>query len=212
MKIKWLGHASFRVEAAGKTLYFDPFVLPDKSPKADIILVTHEHFDHCDPDKIKSISTPKTRIVTTSKAAEMLSGNITIVKPGDSLEIDGIKIRAAYAYNKNKPFHTRGEYAGFVVEAEGKRIYYAGDTDVIPEMNRLQGLTVAMLPIGGTYTMTADESVDAIAAMKPKIVIPMHYNYIKGVEADAEKWKMKVEAGSMSRVVILEGGKGELEL
>lgn len=210
MKIKWLGHASFRIETSGKVIYIDPFVVPAGSPPADIILVTHDHFDHCDPAKIKDITSEKTRIVTTKKAAEKLSGNIKIVKPGDSFEITGVRINAVYAYNLSKPFHHKGDCVGFVVEAEGKRIYHAGDTDFVPEMNSLQGLTVALVPIGGTYTMDLDEAVRAVSAMKPKIAIPMHYNYLEGLKADAAKFKIKVEAASPTKVKILDGERGEL--
>lgn len=212
MKIKWFGHASFRIETSGKVIYIDPFVIPENPEPADIVLVTHEHFDHCDPKNIKVISSGKTQIIATKKAAEKLSGNIKIAKPGDSFEIAGIRIRAVDAYNHAKPFHHKGEYVGFVIEAEGKRIYHAGDTDFIPEMKSLQSLTVAMVPIGGTYTMSMDEAVEAVAAMKPKIAIPMHYNHLDGLKADAEKWKRKVEATTSTKVEILEGGRRELEI
>jgi L-ascorbate metabolism protein UlaG (beta-lactamase superfamily) len=92
-----------------------------------------------------------------------------------------------------------------VVEAEGKRIYHTGDTDFIPEMNSLQGLTAALVPIGGTYTMDIEEAVRAVAAMKPKIAIPMHYNFLEGLKADAKDFKQKVESKSQTKVEILEG-------
>ena len=205
MKIKWLGHASFMIETSGKTIYIDPFVLPVNSPAADIILITHDHFDHCDPSKVGEIRTHKTQIFTTKKAAEKLSGNVKIAKPGDSFETAGIKINAVFAYNLSKPFHHKGECVGFVVEAEGKRIYHTGDTDFIPEMNSLQGLTAALVPIGGTYTMDLEEAVRAVAAMKPKIAIPMHYNFLEGLKADAKDFKQKVESKSQTKVEILEG-------
>lgn len=205
MKIKWFGHASFRIETHGKTIYIDPYVLPKGSPLADIILITHDHYDHCDSSKVNEIKTEKTRIVTTDRSAGKLSGNIKKVRAGESLEIEGIRIRAVPAYNVNKPFHPKGAGVGFIIESEGKQVYHAGDTDFIPEMNSFQGLTVALVPIGGTYTMDMHDAVKAVLAMKPRIAVPMHYNFLDGLEADAGEFKKKVESKSETKVEILEG-------
>jgi len=210
MKITWLGHASFRIETSGKTIYIDPYVLPKGSPPADIILITHDHYDHCDPSKVGEIRKGDTKIITTEKAASKLSGDIRVVKPGDSFEIEGIRIYAVDAYNLSKPFHPKGEGVGFIVESEGKRIYHTGDSDFIPEMSSLQGLTAVLIPIGGTYTMGTDDAVKAILTMKPRIAIPMHYNFLEGLEADANEFREKVESQSETKVEILEGRELEI--
>ena len=208
MKIRWFGHASFLVEASGKNIYIDPYVLPENTPIADIILITHDHYDHCDEGKVKQIYTDSTQIITTAKTAEKLSGrNVRIVSPGDVVELGSIKVHAVHAYNINKPFHPKGMGIGFIVEAEDKRVYHAGDTDFIPEMRNLRDITVVMLPVAGTYTMNMNEAVDAVLAIRPKIAIPMHYNFLEGLHANADEFKRMVESKSDVRVEILEGGR-----
>ncbi|UCC92046.1 MAG: MBL fold metallo-hydrolase [Candidatus Aenigmatarchaeota archaeon] len=205
MKITWLGHATFRIETSGKTIYIDPYVLPQGSPLADIILITHDHYDHCDSSKVNEIRTENTQIVTTEKAAGKLSGEIKTVRAGDSLEIEGIRILAVDAYNVGKPFHPKGDGVGFVIESEGKKVYHTGDSDYVPEMKSLQGLTVVLVPIGGTYTMDINEASEAVLAMKPRIAIPMHYNFLEGLQANANEFKKKVESQGETKVEILEG-------
>ncbi len=212
MKITWLGHATFRIETSGKTIYIDPYVLPKGSPLADIILITHDHYDHCDPSKAEEIRTEKTQIVATEKAAQKLTGSIRTVRAGDTFEIDNIRIRAVEAYNLSKPFHPKGAGVGFIIESEGKSVYHTGDTDFVPEMKSLQGLTAVLVPIGGTYTMDIEQAKQAILAMKPKFAIPMHYNFLEGLNADANEFKNKVEAESKgeTKVEILEGRELEI--
>ncbi|MCK4531460.1 MAG: MBL fold metallo-hydrolase, partial [Candidatus Aenigmarchaeota archaeon] len=125
-------------------------------------------------------------------------------------EVEGIRIRAVPAYNLSKHFHPKGDGVGFIIESEGKQVYHAGDTDFIPEMNSLQGLTAVLVPIGGTYTMGIDNAVQAVLAMKPKIAIPMHYNFLGGLEADANDFKQKVESKGETKVEILEGRELEI--
>ena len=211
MKITWFGHASFKIETSGKKIYIDPYVLPEGSPLADIILITHDHYDHCDPDRINEVRTDKTRVFTTVKAHGKISADhIQDIKPGDSADIEGIKIKAVPAYNLSKHFHPQGDGLGFIIGSEGKRIYHAGDTDFIPEMKSLQGLDVVLVPIGGTYTMGIEEAVQAVLAMKPKIAVPMHYNFLGGLEANADAFKKKVESHSKTKVEILEGRELEI--
>jgi len=186
-KIKWLGHASFKIET-GKIIYIDPYEIEEKE-KADLILITHEHYDHCSPEDIKKIIKADTVIVTISSAASKLSGNIKIVNPGDEIEIDGIRIKAVPSYNINKKFHPRdSNKVGFLVTLDGETLYHAGDTDFIPEMKDIK-TDIALLPVSGTYVMDPLEASKAAEIIKPKYVIPMHYGSIVGSREDAEKFK-----------------------
>ena len=186
--IKWLGHAGFKIKGE-KTVYIDPFKIKEIEP-ADIIIITHEHFDHLSQEDIDKIQTGKTVIVTTPDCLIKVSGNIKAINPGTVLNVDGIQIEAVPAYNTNKQFHPRANgWVGVIVTVNGKRIYHAGDTDNIPEMASLKNIDVALLPVSGTYVMTAEEAADAANKIMPKVAIPMHYGSIVGTRADAEKFK-----------------------
>ena len=186
--IKWLGHAGFKIKG-DKTVYIDPFKINETEP-ADIIIITHEHFDHLSPEENKKIQAGKTIIVTTLDCFSKVSGNVKTISPGKTIEVDGIKIEAVPAYNTNKHFHPKSNgWMGVVLTINGKRIYHAGDTDSIPEMASLKNIDVALLPVSGTYVMTAEEAADAANRIMPKVAVPMHYNSIVGTTADAEKFK-----------------------
>jgi len=185
--IKWLGHASFKI-INEKIIYIDPWNLKKKA-YADIILITHPHYDHLSVEDISKIQTKETVIVTTADGAEKLKGNIKRVKPGDLLTVKEVKIEVVPAYNIGKNFHPKENgWVGFIIEVGGKRIYHSGDTDFIPEMEKIK-VDVALLPIGGTYTMSAEEAVKAAKAINPKVAIPMHYGDIVGSIEDAERFK-----------------------
>lgn len=206
MEIIWLGHASFKIKTDGGVIYIDPY-FGEYNEKADIILISHGHYDHSSMEKIGSVRTDDTVILTTAEVASTIHGAIAMTA-GQIEEIEGVKVEAVNAYNINKNFHPKGYGLGFVVEAEGKRIYFAGDTDRIPEMKSVKA-DIVLLPVGGTYTMNSSEAAMAVLDVKPKIAIPMHYGSgIVGTIEDAEVFKEKVEEKSSVRVVILEGGKG----
>jgi len=184
--IHWLGHDTFKI-AGEKVIYTDPFRLT-KEDRADIILITHEHHDHCSPDDVKLIQGPGTVIVTTADCAKKLTGTIKIVKPGDKITVEGIAIEAVPSYNTNKNFHPKGNgWVGYIFTVNGQRVYIAGDTDYIPEMKDFRA-DIALLPVSGTYVMTAQEAVMAALDIGPKIAIPMHYGSIVGSEDDARKF------------------------
>ena len=185
-KLSWLGHDGILYQDK-KVIYFDPFQIAG-GPAADIILISHDHFDHCSPDDLKKIQTKDTVIVTEADSAKKLTGNIEILKPGEAKTIQGITIEAVPAYNTNKDFHVKAKgWLGFIVTLEGIRLYHPGDTDFIPEMKDIKA-DIAFLPVSGTYVMTAQEAAEAAKVLNPKIAIPMHYGAIVGTEEDAKKF------------------------
>ena len=188
--LHWLGHSGFYVESKkGTTVYFDPYHVQDGLPKADIILVSHDHFDHCSPADIQKVSKPGTVVVGPASIASKLQGPMKAVSAGGKLTIGDIGIEAVPAYNPAKPFHPRSSgYLGFVVAIDGTSIYHAGDTDVIPEMKKIKA-DVALLPVGGTYTMNSAEAAEAVEAIRPKVAVPMHYGSVAGSAQDAQEFK-----------------------
>ena len=199
--IHWLGHDTFKITGE-KVIYTDPFKIK-KADSADIILITHEHYDHCSPEDVKKIQGPNTVIVTVADCAKKLSGKIKIVKPGDKINVEGIKIEAVPSYNTNKQFHQKNRgWVGYIFTVKGQRIYIAGDTDYIPEMKTFKNIDIALLPVSGTYVMTADEAVKAALDIKPRIAIPMHYGSIVGDKNDAKRFadglKGKIEVVVMN--------------
>ncbi|MCD6538070.1 MBL fold metallo-hydrolase [Candidatus Bathyarchaeota archaeon] len=202
--VKWLGHASFQVRADGRNIYIDPYE-GEYAEKADLILVTHSHYDHFDTSKIKRISAGDTVIICPPECASKISGNVRALRPGEKTEVNGIIVEAVHAYNYKRfrspgvPFHPKGFGNGYVITIGDKRIYHAGDTDFIPEMRELKDISLALLPSGGTYTMDNEEAAEAAIAINPEVVIPMHR-----WDTDPEEFRRRVEGSSNVKVVILE--------
>ncbi len=194
-KITWLGQAGFRIKFADLLIYIDPCNLKEYEP-ADIVLITHGHYDHCSSQDVRKIQKENTVIITTSDCAAKLSlkkDAIKTITPCESLSVKQVDIKAVPAYNLNKPFHPKANaWVGFVFAIKGSRIYHAGDTDFIPEMNEIE-TDIAMLPVGGTYTMDAQEAADAANSIKPQIAIPMHYGSIKEAECFRKLCRVNVE-------------------
>lgn len=194
-RLHWLGHASFRLDGP-PTIYFDPWKLKGHPPRADVILISHEHMDHCSPEDVKRISKPATVIVANPGAAEKLGGDARSLRPGERTTVGEVEIEAVPAYNVSRfrspglPFHPQeAEHVGYVVTVAGERVYFAGDTDRIPEMADI-ACDVALLPVGGTYTMDAEEAAQAAADIGPQVALPMHWGGgVVGSRADAERFR-----------------------
>jgi L-ascorbate metabolism protein UlaG (beta-lactamase superfamily) len=188
--IKWLGHASFRLSDGKVKVYIDPYQIT-KPEQADVILITHCHYDHCSPDDLKKLIGPSTLVVSPANCAEKFAGlNLKhkAVAPGQEFEAAGLKIKTVPAYNLNKQFHPKANnWVGYIVNIGGEKVYHAGDTDAIPEMKGLE-VDVALLPVGGTYTMTVEEAAAAFRQMKAKRAVPMHYGTVAGKKEDGERF------------------------
>ncbi|MFH1368824.1 MAG: MBL fold metallo-hydrolase [Elusimicrobiota bacterium] len=186
--IVWMGQSSFRL--AGK-IYTDPFNIKKDSIPAEIILISHHHFDHCSPDNIRKILSENTTILASRLAAKDLSmfkGRVEIMLPGEKRKLNDTEILAVPAYNTKPNLHPRGnDGLGFIISVNGQKIYHAGDTDLIPEMSNIK-CDIALLPVSGTYVMTPEEAADAAAAIKPGLAIPMHYGSTVGTMEDAQKF------------------------
>ncbi len=206
--IKWLGHDSFLIKKE-KIIYIDPFKIKEIKDKADIILITHDHYDHFSLDDINKIKKNSTVIIGPEELKSKVEGNLRLLKPFQFITVDGVKIDTIPAYNVNKfkspgkVFHPKEDNKlGFIITIDNKKIYHAGDTDLIQEMSRLKNIEVALLPISGTYVMTAEEASQAVDIIKPRIAVPMHWGSIVGDKKDAEKFKKL--AGNKCQVEILE--------
>ena len=203
IKIKWLGHNSFSI-VGNITIITDPYKITTQE-KADLILISHNHFDHLSVDDLKNVSTDNTSIVAAKECIDMLKGfafkEKIGISPGEEKTVLGIKIKATRAYNVDKinpetkkPFHPKeDDKIGFLIELNGTTIYHTGDTDLIPEMSDLKP-DIALVPVSGTYVMTANEAAKAVERIKPKIVIPMHFGTIVGSEKDAQDFKQLIKS------------------
>ncbi len=183
LEIFFIGHGSLMMKFGGKIIHVDPYSrLADysKLPKADLLLITHEHQDHLDLAAIDRVRTRDTKVVLTEKCAEKVSGGM-VMKNGDTHTVAGIKIEAVPAYNlvhkreNGQPFHPKGQGNGYVLTFGDKRVYIAGDTENTPEMKALKNIDIAFLPMNLPYTMTPEMVADAARAFKPEVLYPYHY-------------------------------------
>ncbi|MEK6885419.1 MAG: MBL fold metallo-hydrolase [Nanoarchaeota archaeon] len=211
IEIKWLGQSGFQIKTGnGKRVYIDPYKISDKfvSEPADIIFITHSHYDHCSIEDIQKISNNGTIIVcpadVSSKMRHITSKiDLRIAEIGEKLNFfeDTMNCWPVMAYNLNKEkiAHAREEdWMGYILDFGGILVYHAGDSDLIPEMKQLStmNIDIALLPVGGTFTMNAGEAAKAAAVIKPKIAIPMHYGTVNGVgsKSDADVFAKHVSS------------------
>lgn len=202
--LKWLGHACFQINMDGKIGYIDLYQAEPRE-KADLILVTHSHFDHFDAGLIKKLHKLDTVVIAPADCVAKIGGDVKSLKPGQELSIGDVTAKAVEAYNVKRfrspgnPFHPKGFGVGYVLRVEGKTVYHAGDTDFIPEMKQLGHVDVALIPSGGTYTMDNADAVEAALTINPAVVIPMHR-----WDTDPEEFRKAVESKSKIRVVVLQ--------
>lgn len=199
MKIQVLCHSSIKIETQGKIIYSDPFRIKEEKNDADIIIVTHSHYDHFSKDDINKVKNKNTKILITSDLYDRTiklgfkKENITVVVPNKSYKVLDLEISTIPAYNTNKKFHPReNNWVGYILKLEEKRVYIAGDTDITEENKNVE-CDIALIPIGGIYTTTYSEAAELINIIKPKLVIPIHYAEIVGEKEDAIKFKNKID-------------------
>jgi L-ascorbate metabolism protein UlaG (beta-lactamase superfamily) len=182
--VTWFKQAGVRIRRRGANVYVDPWGLYDRD-EADLVLITHEHYDHYSPDDLGRIRQRGTKVVVPSSMASKARDFYRLVKPGDTFVVDGVKVKVVPSYNRVKAYHPRNkDWVGYVIEVDGVTYYHAGDTDVISEMETIQA-DVAFLPCGGTYTMNGKEAAQAAEMVGAKIAVPIHWGDIVGTEVDA---------------------------
>ncbi|MBM3228409.1 MBL fold metallo-hydrolase [Candidatus Pacearchaeota archaeon] len=213
IELKWLGHAGFLIKNS-KTIYIDPYNLKENSEPADMILITHSHYDHCSYPDLGKIIKEGTRIIASADCQSTITKftvplKIELIEPNQELDLGEIKIYALPSYNLDKHFHPKDEdWMGYVIKIGDTVIYHAGDSDLIPEMQKLTGYKkpekefIALLPIGGRFTMSAEEAANAAALIKPTLAIPMHWGSIVGSEDDAKEFvELCKEAGIHAEIL-----------
>jgi L-ascorbate metabolism protein UlaG (beta-lactamase superfamily) len=191
-RITWFRQAAIRWIDDERTVYVDPWGVPAGAPPADVILITHAHFDHLQPDQIAMLSTRATRLVAPHDVAAELTGHVTAVAPGESHVVAGLRFTTVPAYNvveARLDAHPRANrWVGYVLDLGGATYYHAGDTDHVPELDEVR-TDVAFLPIGGTYTMDVSEAAGLTRSIAPRLAVPMHYGFVVGSPGDGERFR-----------------------
>ena len=193
--IEFVKHNSIKIKGS-KTIYIDPYKIEEEYKDADYIFSTHSHYDHFSEEDIKKIMKPETKLIVVESSKEnalKLTKNVIVVEPEKEYTVDDINFSTKYAYNVNKQFHPREDNGvDFIIELDEKKYYIAGDTDNVPEIQNVK-CDIALLPIGGTYTMNYQEAANLANTIDAKIVIPTHYGVIVGEKEDAIKFKKLVK-------------------
>lgn len=192
----WFKQSGYRWEGDGRTIYIDPWDVPEGQPSADVIFITHAHFDHYSPDDLARLAVEGTVLVAPRDIARELSGEVVAVSPGDVADAGGIKVQAVPAYNTVEgrlDNHPKGNgWVGYILELQGRSYYHAGDTDHLPELNDVRA-DVSFLPVGGSdFTMDPHEAAGLAKAISPEIAVPMHYGgHVEGCGqlSDAEVFR-----------------------
>lgn len=197
--IRVLTHSSIRIQSGDTVLYVDPYKVSGRPQDADFVFITHDHFDHFSPEDIEKVSCDKTVLVVPEKMRDKVlqeadeTRGIIPVKPDAPYDINGFGFETVPAYNRLKPFHPKAAgWVGYIFCLDGKRIYVAGDTDATPDARKVQ-CDVALVPVGGTYTMNASQAAELVNTIRPASAIPTHYGSVAGSAADAESFREKVD-------------------
>jgi len=206
IEIKWLGHSGFLIQHDKINIFIDPFKIGNISEKADLILITHSHYDHCSVEDIKKIIKKETIVIgpadILSQTRQVGDVNFKIAEPGKSLDFKEIKINSVPAYNTNKPYHSKEEaWLGYIIDFSGTTVYHAGDSDIIPEMNNIK-VNIALLPISGKFVMDYHEAAIAANIIKPDLTIPMHYDSIIGTINDAEQFVQLCKQKNINAIIL----------
>lgn len=195
-------HSSVRIAGAAGVVYVDPFEIENAPADAALVLVTHSHYDHLDPESIRAVAAAGTWFAAPAESVDALvaagapAERVVSVSPGESYEIAGFAVEVVAAYNLNKNFHPRdNQWVGYVVESDGRRVYVCGDTDNTPEARGVV-CDIVCVPVGGTYTTTAEEAADLVAAMNPAplLAIPEHYGSVAGDKAAGVRFGKELAA------------------
>jgi L-ascorbate metabolism protein UlaG (beta-lactamase superfamily) len=191
-RVTWFKNSSFVWRSGDLAIYVDPWGIPEDAVPADVIFITHTHYDHFIPEDIDKVRTPRTALVAPGDVAKELSGDISVVSPGDAIEAGGLKVQCVPAYNVQEDrldFHPRSnQWVGYVVDLGDGVYYHAGDTDHLPELESIRA-DVAFLPAGGTFTMDAQQAAGLAKAMTPGTAVPMHYGFVSGSSKDGESFR-----------------------
>lgn len=199
----WFKQSSYQWHGDRLMVYIDPWGVTRSDP-ADVVFITHAHYDHFSMEDIDRVRKPDTRIVAPRDIAQELSGDVTAVRPGDSIDVSGIRGEAVPAYNISEErleFHSRAnEWVGYVLDLGDHRYYHAGDTDRLPDLDEVRA-DVAFLPVGGKYTMDVEEAAGLARAMSPALAVPMHYGFVAGTKGDGQRF---AEEAAPVRVQLME--------
>ena len=205
--IEVLCHSSIKMDK-GKIIYVDPFHIKENYKDADIILITHSHYDHFSEEDIEKVRKADTKIYVTedyvenAKSIGFSENKIVGVKPYQTYHEETIEINTVPAYNVNKQFHPKeNNWVGYILKIEGISYYIAGDTDITEENKKIK-CDVAFVPVGGTYTMTAKEAAELVNIIKPKVAIPIHYGDIVGTKEDADTFVNSLEDGIDGKILM----------
>ena len=204
--IQVLNHSSIKINRE-KVIYIDPFKIDNEYHDADIIYITHSHFDHYSEEDIGKIIKENTKLIVTedleSKVLEKVKKeNVICVQPEKNYFVDGINFETIPAYNTNKQFHPKSNnWVGYIIDLNGIKYYFAGDTDITEENKKVK-CDVAFVPVGGTYTMTAREAAELVDIIKPKIAVPIHYGSVVGTTKDAEDFVIRLNEKIEGRILM----------
>ncbi len=214
MKIKWLGWDSFKINVGNKIIYIDP-ISGKYDEKADIVLISHGHGDHCDPEVLAKIRDENTIVITSAPNAVNVTG--LGLNPGEKINIEEIIVYAVQAYNIVRmrepgiPFHPKGFGVGWIIEYSGKRIYFLGDTELIPEMRGIEKIDLMLIPVSGKFVMDMEEAIETVKLIQPLKVIPMHYGTVdvvsggstRRIELEVDVKEFKEKLSEVSEVILL---------